>query len=240
MRPGWFGTSTARVRGRPSVGQAGRVAVVVALVVTVLLGLVGLRIDTSPSSFLPASDDALAAADRSARAFGGDPVVVVAESTEPGRLLDAEHLPRLLALEGELARLSDVAVVYGPATVLNQIAIASQNLLAHISGRRDAVRREAEVPTAPEADRVAAGDAAVADFDRRYGTLLVQALPAGLPTLHNQGFVRAVLFDEGGAPRPEWRYVTPTPDSVAMLVRPRQDLDQAGTERLIEIGRAHV
>jgi predicted RND superfamily exporter protein len=117
-------------------------------------------------------------------------------------------------------------VVYGPGTVLNQVAGQAQNMLATISGRRDAIRAAAGSKRA--------GDAAVARFDRRYGSLLVKGLPAGLPTLRNPGFVRAVVFDENGEVRPQWRFVVPRPDAVAIVVRPREGLDQAATERLVK------
>ncbi|MQA12625.1 MAG: RND transporter [Pseudonocardiaceae bacterium] len=117
-------------------------------------------------------------------------------------------------------------------------------MLAGLSGRRDGVRAEAEQRARGEGlspeDVRAAGDAAVREFDLRYGSLLVRGLPAGLPTLHNPGFVKTVLFEEGGTPRPEWRFVVPAPDAVAILIRPRGGLDQAGTERLVEEARSTV
>ncbi|MFR9805060.1 RND transporter [Pseudonocardia sp. RS010] len=219
----------------------GRRSLVAALVLTlvagtVVAGLLRLRADTGPDSFLPAGDPALEALTETARSFGGDPLVVLAESAQPRRLLDAEQLPNLVKLEGELAALPDVAVVYGPGTVLNQLAGAGRNLIATLAGRRDAVVAEARARAeadgeGPEAVQ-AAGEGAAGEFDRRYVGLLVRGLPAGLPTLRNGNFVSAVAFEAGGAPRPQWRFVIPSPEAVAILVRPREGLDQAGTERL--------
>lgn len=225
-----------------------RRAVAVALLLGVALatagGLGSVRWDTGPESFLPADDDTLAALHETARSFGGDPIVVLAESAKSRQLLGPEQLPELLALEGRLARLPDVAAVYGPATMANQLAISSQNLLAELSGHRDRIRAEAE-RRARDNGRSAAvverrGDKAVAAFDARYGSLLVRGLPAGLPTLHNPGFVDAVIFTEGGAPRARWRFVVPRADAVAILIRPRQELDQAGVERLVGAVRTAV
>jgi predicted RND superfamily exporter protein len=208
------------------------------------VGLSQVRTDTTSASFLPLDDPSQEASVEAARSFGGDPVVVVAESEEPAGLLGREQVTALVGLEGELARLPDVAVVYGPGTVLNQLAGQAQNMLATISGRRDALRVAAEerarAAGADEAEVRRATDAAVREFDLRYGSLLVKGLPAGLPTLRNPGFVRAVVFDDEGQPRQQWRFVVPRPDAVAIVVRPREGLDQAATERLVERIQAAV
>jgi hypothetical protein len=219
--------------------------VLVAVLVTMLaaVGLVRLRTDTSAESFLPAGDRTLQTMDDAARSFGGDPVVVLLESAQPRELLGPDTLSRLLGLEGRLSQLPDVATVYGPATVLNQIAKAAKDLMATLSGRRDGVRIEAEqraiTEGRPQASK-AEGDAAVAEFDERYASLLVQALPAGLPTLRNPGFVNTVIFGGEQEPQPQWAFVVPSPESVAILIRPRENLDQAGTERLVESVRSAV
>ncbi|MHA6792310.1 RND transporter [Pseudonocardia bannensis] len=205
-------------------------------------GIARVEINTSVESFLPAGDPAVADLQERAESFGGDPIVVLVESAEPGSLLGPDRLPRLLSLEGELAQLPNVAVVYGPATVLNQVAIQAQNLLAQITGRRDGLRAAAEQQAreagAGPAAVARAGDEAVVEFDQRYGSLLVQGLPAGLPTLHNPSFVRSVIYDVEGAPKPQWRFVVPSDRAVTVLVRPRENLDQAGTERLVDAVRA--
>lgn len=201
-------------------------------------GLSALRVDTQPTAFLPAGDPTLQELEEVASSFGGDPIVVLAESAEPRQLLGPGQLPGLLRLEGALAGLPDVAAVYGPATVLNQLAITSQNLLAEMSGRRDAARTAAEQRTrnagAGAQAVTAAGDAAVAEFDQRYVPLLVRGMPAGLPTLHNPGFVDNVVFEESGLPRAQWQFVVPAPNAVSILVRPREGLSQQATDRLVD------
>lgn len=227
-------------------GRRTRIAIL-ALVLTALTagGLSQVRIDTGIDSFLPSSDPAYEALEDKARSFGGDPVVVLLESDKPRELLlSQKKLVRLLGLEGELARLPDVAAVYGPATVLNQTAGAAQNLLAQISGRRDALRNTAiqlaKQNGASAAEATAAGNAAVARFDHRYGALLARGLPAGLPTLRNPNFVATVLYGEGGQPKPQWQFVLPTDNTVAILVRPQENLDQAAAGKLTEAVRATV
>lgn len=130
----------------------------VASAAAAMLGIARLRVDTGTASFLPAGDPSVAAMEDKARAFGGDPIVVILESAQPRELLlDQRRLLRLLGL------------------------------------------------------------------------------PAGLPTLHNSGFVRAVVFDQQtGAVRPQWRFVVPDDDKVTLLVRPRERLDREGTRQLVD------
>ncbi|WP_228708137.1 MMPL family transporter [Amycolatopsis keratiniphila] len=202
-------------------------------------GLAQVRIETSVDSFLPTDDPVVRQFEAESGSFGGDPIVVLLESGQPRAQLDKEHLPTLVELEGRLSRLPDVAAAYGPGTTLNQIAGRTQDLLAELSGRRDAVRAQAQQSkTGKEADE--AGNAAVAAFDARYGPLLVQGMPAGLPTLHNQSFVNTVVYTSAGQPRPQWRFVVPSDRSAAILVRPREGLDQQGTERLVQAVRDAV
>lgn len=200
-------------------------------------GLMQVRVDTSVESALPAGDPATRAVEDKAEAYGGEPIVVLLESEHPRELLqDQEKLGRLLQLEGRLAQLPDVASVYGPATVLNQIAGAAQGMLAQISGRRDALSHQTEqrarASGASDAAVQQAVRDAVAQFDRRYAALLAQGLPAGLPTLRNPDFVTAVTYDAQGQPRSQWRFVHPNTNTVAILVRPRANLDQSAAGRL--------
>ncbi|MDQ1678660.1 MAG: uncharacterized protein QOC93_3804 [Actinomycetota bacterium] len=231
---------------RRRLGRRGLATALVLLTVAAFTagGLARLRVETGVSSFLPSGDPAARELDRLARSFGGDPVLVLLESRAPRALLGPEQLPRLLQLEGRLSGLPDVAVVYGPATTLNQIAIQTQGLLAEISGRRDGLRAAAEASArrggATAAAASAAGERAIRRFELRYGSLLVRSLPVGLPTLRNPRFAESVVFGGQEGPRPRWRYIVPAPDAVAILVRPRQGLDQAGTERLAGAVRAAV
>lgn len=205
-------------------GRRGRLCrrLVFQLAAAVLIGgfLVGglLRVDirTDLDSFLPADDPAVTALERMSESFGSDPVVVLVRSERPGELLRSKQLLPLLGLEGKLSKLPDVAAVYGPGTVLNRIAGQAQDLLAELSGRRDSIKD-------PAARR---------SFDARYGSLLVRALPAGLPTLHNDRFASAVFLDAKGNPKPQWRFVVPASDAVAVVVRPSRTLDEAGMAEL--------
>jgi predicted RND superfamily exporter protein len=207
-------------------------------------GLARVHVETGLESFLPAHDASVTQLNRLASTFGGEPVVVLFRSAKPKQLLDPSHLMKLVALEGELSQLPDVAIVYGPGTILNQVAGQAQDLLAELSGRRDAVQAQAEASAkargaSPAAVR-AAGRRALDSFDARYGPLLVQGLPAGLPTLHNPKFADSVIFSQLPDPRAQWRFVVPDASSVALLVRPRQGIDAAASTRLVQAIRHDV
>lgn len=216
-----------------------------AVLAAVVAGLARVRIDTSIESFVPRGDDSYAELTARDRDYGADPIVVLLRGTTPeGLLVDGNQLPQLVGLEGRLARLDDVAVVYGPGTVLNQTARSMRNVLAQVSGRRDAIANAAEAEAAKrgltraQTEELVAG--ALAEFDKRYGALLTRAMPMGLPTLSNKAFVASVLFGKDGEPRPEWRFLAPTAKSATILVRPRDDLDQEQTARLVDAVRDTV
>ncbi|WP_182378189.1 MMPL family transporter [Nocardioides sp. WS12] len=188
------------------------VALVVAAGAWAAIGLSRLEVDSDLESLLPANDPAVEALAGMAQQFGGDPVVVLVEGG--GDPLDKDRLPRLLQLEGELSALDDVVATFGPATTLNQIALRVKQLLAELSGQRDALKQAGRTKE-------------LAQFERRYGTLLVQAMPAGLPTLSNADFVQSVVKDpKTGKVRPLWRQYLPADETVAIYLRPRENLDE--------------
>jgi predicted RND superfamily exporter protein len=230
--------------GRPSPRALIALAGAAAVLGVTVLGLSRTTVDTGVSSFLPGGD-AVAATDRSVEsAFGGDPVVVLLETAQPRTLTSPDQLGKLLALEGQLAGLPDVASVYGPATVLNQITGQAKDLVSELVGYRDGLYASAAAQARERgggpAAADAAGRAATAEFDTRYASLLVQGLPAGLPTLRNAQFVSTVVYDAAGDPKPQWRFVLPRADAAAILVRPRQGLDQGAADRLVDGVRAAV
>ncbi|WP_116200531.1 RND transporter [Amycolatopsis circi] len=210
---------------------------VVAAVAFLAGGLAQSRVETGVDSFLPAHDASVDQLDDLARSFGGDPIVVLLEGKQPRELLDAQHIYSLLRLEGKLSSLPDVAAVYGPGTTLNQITGQVQNFLTELVGRRDGVRQQAAAAAKAQgksdAEAAAAANDAVKAFDIRYGSLIVRGLPAGLPTLGNGRFVQSVVFGQGAQPRAQWRFVVPSENSTAILIRPRQGVDAATAERLV-------
>lgn len=226
---------TPRPRNLPGVAAA--LGVLALLAAVLVPGLLRVEVETGVDEFVPGGDPVARATAEMAAQFGGDPVVVLIESAKPRELLLKENLPALLQLEGELSALPHVKAVYGPGTVLNQIAGQAQDLLAELGGYRDGLRAKAEAQArkrgaSPE-QVAAAGVRATQAFDERYAALLAQGMPGGLPTLHNQAFVDRVIFNDEGDPRPQWDFLVPRPDAVALLVRPDASLPQSDTEALV-------
>lgn len=225
--------------GAPSPSRRSRVVAALALFVLAVLtvgGLSRLEFDTSVATFLDADDPAREAYTLDEEQFGSDPITVVIPSEDGQPWLTTEKLPRLIALEGELSSLAGVKVVYGPGTVLNQLAASAQNLLSGISFKRQDVvaeaARRARADGGDPQDIARAKREALRAYDLRYGVLLTQALPAGLPTLSNQAFVDAVTFD-GEEPRPNLRFVLPRKDTIALIIRPQGGLTQGQVATLV-------
>jgi uncharacterized protein len=233
----------------PAVGQwfTWRRLVAAVLLLLVAAGTVGgllrTRVETGIDSFLPASDPAVTELNRVGANFGGDPIVVLLESKQPREYFQEQTLLQLTELEGKLSALNNVAVVYGPGTLLNQIAGQAQDFITELIGRRDgdANRAYAAAKDAgrSEADAQAAKQAVLDQFAARYGPLIIQGLPSGLPTLRNPDFVNRVVF-LGSGPRPQWRFVVPSNNAAAILIRPRQDADGAQVEQLVDAVRSQV
>lgn len=208
------------------------------------LGLTRLEVDTAIDSLLPSGDRAVTEWEETQAAFGADPVVVLIETDTAGALLVPDAVKRLVALEASLAGLPGVAVVYGPGTTLNQIAVQLNELLVTITARRDGLRAEAvEAARAAgksPAEAEAAGRAAVATYEQRYGALVAAGLPLGLPSVSNPTFNRTVFFDPAGRPKPQLRWIVPDDRHVAMYVRPREGMNQGATDRLVRAVRAEA
>jgi predicted RND superfamily exporter protein len=227
-------------RGRALL-SAGILAVVA---VATTVGLTRLEVDTAIGSLLPADDQAVTQWEETQAAFGADPVVVLFETDTAGALLIPDTVKQMVALESALAALPNVAVVYGPGTTLNQIALQLNELLLSITARRDGLRAEAvEAARAAgksPAEADAAGRAAVTTYEQRYGALVAAGLPLGLPSISNPTFDRTVFFDREGRAKPQLRWIVPDDRHAAVYVRPREGLDQTSTDRLVRAVRAEA
>ncbi|MGN6721930.1 MAG: RND transporter [Marmoricola sp.] len=226
-----------RTAGRRGLAVATMAAASLAVLALIVGGLLRLHVETGVKEFVPRGDAALRTTNEIGSAFGGDPVVVLFETAKPMTLFSKDNLPNLLHLEGELSKLPDMQVVYGPATVLNQIATQEQQLLAEFSGYRDALRARAEQRAKAQGLRGAAitdaQNRASAAFDQQFMALLQQGMSAGLPTMYNQQFVDHVLVASDGKPRARWQFLVPRTTAVAILVRPKPGLTQTHSERLV-------
>lgn len=207
-------------------------------------GISRLRLDTTAGSFLPSGDRSLQTWISEQRSFGSDPIVVLLTSNGYYQFLAGAPLQQEIALEGRLAKLTNVAVVYGPGTTLNQIAISIQNLLVDIAGKRSALIAQAQAAAKaagkPPAEQQAAGQQAVSAFDQRYLALIGEGLRLGLPTLANPIFGRSVFLQPDGHGRPAFRWLVPDATHIAILVRPAANLSQTQTTALVDAVRADV
>jgi predicted RND superfamily exporter protein len=217
--------------------RAVAVLAVVAALAVIVVGLARSTVQTGLESFLPSGDSALAELNKVSESFGGDPIVVLLESAQPRELLGEKAVPTLVGLEGALAQLPDVAAVYGPGTVLNQLTGQTQDLLAEMFGRRDGDAQQAyaaaKAAGASDAAAEAAKQGSLDQFNVRYGALLLQGMPSGLPTLRNSAFVNRLVFGDGAGPKSQWRFVVPSETSVAILIRPREGTDATALTRLV-------
>jgi predicted RND superfamily exporter protein len=217
---------------------AGAVIVAAAVVVGSAGGLERLRLDTTINSFLPSQDSSFATWHDEESSFGGDPIAVLLTSKTPEGLLTGAPLTKLVETEGALAGLSNVSVVYGPGTTLNEISISVRNLVADISGTRDGLMSKAEAAAKKAGDttaqQTAAGQAAVYQFDLRYGALLAQGLQGGLPELSNATFDKTVFFGADNQPRAAFRWLVPDTTHVSILLRPAPNLTQGQTRDLVD------
>ena len=176
--------------------------------------------------------------------FGADPVVVLVSTDTAGALQNPDTVKRMVAFESTLAALPNVAVVYGPGTTLNQIATQLNELLLSVTARRDGLRADAveaaKAAGKSDAEADAAGRAAVAAYEQRYGGLVAAGLPLGLPSLSNPTFDRTVFFDREGRTKPQLRWIVPDDHHAAVYVRPAEGLDQSSTDRLVSAVRAEA
>lgn len=231
----------AALRTRRGAAAALAVAALLALTAT---GLARLRLDTTVASFLPGGDATVTTTAAEQASFGADPIVVLLRSQQPGQLLSGTPLRQEIALEARIARLPDVAVVYGPGTTLNEIALSLQQVLVDISAQRDALMQQAAATAkaagASGAAQSAAAQAAVAGYDQRYGALLERGLQVGLPTTGNAGLGQRVFLQPDGRGQPAFRWLVPDATHAAILIRPVPGLPQSRTSHLVDEVRADI
>lgn len=171
------------------------------------------------------------------RAFGEEPVVVLAEGDLP-RLILTDNVFRLLRLEGclsanvprgakplpgpctELAELEPVEFLAGPATFLNEAVLQIETQLRRLAQH---------VP--PEQLR-----AYLLAVATRYGI-------TSLPSIDNEEFVATAVFDLSrarGTPKSRLSYLFPNDHSAQIVIRLKPDLSEAERHRAIELIEAAV
>lgn len=239
-----FGAAAAAVARRPWPV----LAVVAVLAGLSLWGASGLSTQPVEDAFFDRDAPAYQATAKTAKLFGGDPVVVLVEGPLP-ETLTPESLKRLQVLEtclagrikqgrGELfricrrlAELDPIKVMAGPATFLGQAAEGISRVY------RQQVKQFSTTPQSP------------AEISRRQEQLRLGAeviAKYGLtsaPGLDDQDFVNRVVFGAGGVrsgPKPRLNYIFPSTDAAQIVLRFRPDLTDAERTETIDLIRRAV
>ncbi len=252
---------------------------IVAAVLLTLLGAVAalrLEADRSPSSLVDRGSSTYAATQSFYRSFGDEPVEVLVKG-DLSQLLQTRNLGHLLALESclsgkapggkvvsgrpapapcaAIARLDPSAVVFGPATFLNQLAIQANNLLgqesqATIARARSAGARAAQQAkkqglsaSAQQAATATAGQRVFARFEQQILQLGLRYGQVGLPRLDDPSFVSSVICEpasSGCVPKPRLAAIVPSSHAALISVRLQPDLTDAERQQAISLFREAV
>ena len=252
---------------------------IVAAVLLTLIGAVaalGLEADRSPGSLVDHGSTTYAATQRFYQSFGEEPVEVLVKG-DLHQVLETGNLSRLLTLESclsgrapggrvvsgepapapcaQIARLDPSAVVFGPATFLNQLAIQANKLLGSESQAAAAQAQSAAAQAAKKAERAGisasgqrqaaatAGQHAYTRFQAQLIKLGLQYGQLGLPRLDSPSFVSSVICDSRFRPCvPKARLAAIAPSSRAALisVRLRPGLSDSQRSEAISLFRDAV
>jgi hydrophobe/amphiphile efflux-3 (HAE3) family protein len=252
------------------------------IVAAVLLSLIGavaalrLQPDRSPGSLVDRGSETFAATERFYEEFGDEPVEILVKG-DLRQLLSTPNLGRLLALESCLsgnapggrvisgqpapapcegiARLDPSAVVFGPATFLNQLAIQANKLLgeesqASIARAQSAAARATKEakkrglsPVAQQQAAALAGQRVLARLQQRLLNLALNYGQLGLPGLDNQQFTSSVICEGGDSrcvPKARLAAIAPSPHAALVSVRLRPGLSDAQRQQAISLFREAV
>jgi predicted RND superfamily exporter protein len=248
----------------------------------VLLSLIGavaaLRLEAarSPDSLVDRGSGTYADTQSFYEEFGGEPVEVLVRGNLE-QLLLTDNVGRLLALEsclsgrakggqvigGEpappacaaIARLDPSFAVFGPATYLNQFAIAAQKQYAQQSQLtvREAQRAAGQAALQARQDGLSraqqqraalvAYQQVLAGFQQQLVALAVRYGQTGLPKLDDPQFVRAAICDSGEPgcqPKARLAGIVPSPDAALISVRLRPGLSDSERHEAISLFRDAV
>jgi hydrophobe/amphiphile efflux-3 (HAE3) family protein len=253
--------------------------VIVAAVLLTLIGAVAalrLQADRSPNSLVDRGSGTYAATQRFYQEFGDEPVEILVKG-DLRQLLRTDNLGRLLALESclsgkaeggqvisdqpapspctAIARLDPSAVVFGPATFLNQFAIQANKLLSQQAEATTAQARQAALEAARQAKKtglsaaeqqqaaVAAAQQVLEQFQRQIYQLGLQYGQTGPPRLDDPQYVSSVICDQrlpGCVPKPRFSAIVPSSDAALISVRLRPGLSESERREAISLFREAV
>ena len=250
--------------------------VIVAAVLVALIGAVGalkLEADRSPDSLVDKGSSAFTETQDFYKQFGAEPVEVLVKG-DLRQLLLTSNLGKLLALESclsgkakggqvysgqpapapcaAIAKLDPSAVVFGPATFLNQFAIEANNLYqkqaqAALVKAKQAGRRAAALAAKRGYSKAQQKQAATAAYQgvvqqlqQKLATLAVRYGQNNLPSLSNQQYVESVICNPGVpacTPKARLAAIVPSPNAALISVRLRPGLSDAQRSEAISLFR---
>jgi uncharacterized protein len=250
--------------------------VIVAAVLVALIGAVGalkLEADRSPDSLVDKGSSTFTETQDFYNQFGAEPVEVLVKG-DLRQLLLTSNLGKLLALESclsgkakggqvysgqpapapcaAIAKLDPSAVVFGPATFLNQFAIEANNLYqkqaqAALVKARQAGRRAAALAAKRGYSKAQQKQAATAAYQgvvqqlqQKLATLAVRYGQNNLPSLSNQQYVESVICNPGApgcTPKARLAAIVPSPNAALISVRLRPSLSDAQRSEAISLFR---
>jgi hydrophobe/amphiphile efflux-3 (HAE3) family protein len=253
--------------------------VIVAAVLLTLIGAVAalrLQAERSPDSLVDRGSGTYTATQRFYEEFGDEPVEILVKG-DLRQLLLTDNLKRLLTLESclsgkaaggqvisrqpappacaAIARLDPSAVVFGPATFLNQFAIQANKLFsqqqqATIVQAQQAARQavlQAKKAGLSATQQQQAGQAAaqqvLARFQQQIQTLAFEYGQTGLPRLDDPRYVSSVICDDrfpGCVPKARFSAIVPSSDAALISVRLRPDLSESERREAISLFREAV
>jgi hydrophobe/amphiphile efflux-3 (HAE3) family protein len=250
--------------------------VIVAAVLLTLIGAVAalrLEADRSPDSLVDKGSSTYSETQNFYKQFGGEPVEVLVKG-DLRQLLLTTNIGRLLALESclsgtakggqviqgqpapapcaAIARLNPSAVVFGPATFLNQFAIEANDLYqqqhqdalakATRAGKRAAAlaQKRGYSTTQQQQAATAASQAVMQQFTLQTLQLGVKYGQQGLPSLTSPTYVESVICSPGlpgCEPKARLAAIVPSANAALISVRLRPDLSDAQRSQAISLFR---
>ena len=212
-------------------------ALAAVLAIVAAVGATRIPTDAGIGTLVDSDTESFEATEDVKRAFGEEPVVVLARGDLPELIL-TDNIFRLLRLEGclagrapkdgkalpgpctELAAMEPVEFVAGPATFLNEAVVQIEAQLQNLAKRVPAARFQEFL-------------LAVAT---KYGITSV-------PTLDDEQFVATVVFDLArarGTPKARLAYLFPNSRTAQIVVRLKPDLSDSERHRALELIKAAV
>ena len=263
----------ARIAGRAVERPTPVIAAAVLLALIGAIAALRLEADRSPDSLVDKGSTTYAQTQDFYDQFGDEPVEILVKGNLQ-QLLLTDNLGKLLGLESclsgkaqgglvfkgqpapapcaAIAKLNPSAVVFGPATFLNQFAIEANKLLQRESDAALARARQASQAAIARAKRqgfsyaeqqqagLAAGQEVLQKFRQQLVSLALNYGQTGTPQLTNTRYVQSVICDPTQPPcQPKARLaaIVPSPKAALISVRLRPGLSDAHRQQAISLFR---